>query len=79
MTQFSCVGVESNEARGLCGLTAGAQGHNRSSDLTQRMEQTLSQQLANFRWRFQKQRRLVFKAALQSSMTTLNATVSLLL
>lgn len=39
MTQFSCVGVERNGARGLCGLTAGAQGHNRSSDLTQKMEQ----------------------------------------
>lgn len=45
MTQFSCVGVESNEAWSLCGLTAGARGHNRSSDLTQR---TLSQQLTNF-------------------------------
>lgn len=39
MTQFSCVGVESKGARGLCGLTAGAQGHNRSSDLTQKTEQ----------------------------------------
>lgn len=70
MTQFSCVGVVSNEARSLCGLTAGAQGHNRSSDLTQRMEQTLSQQLSNFHWRLYKLRRLAFKVALQSSMPT---------
>lgn len=71
MTQFSCVGVESNEAWSLCGLKTGAQGYNRSSALTQRMEQTLSQQFTNFCYRLQKQSMLVFKASLQSSMSFL--------
>lgn len=70
MTQFSCVGVESDEGRSLSGLTAGAQGHDRSSDLTQRMKQTLSQQLTDFHWRLQKHRRPVFNMALQSSLLT---------
>ena len=41
MTQFSCVGLHSNEAWGLCGLTAGAQGLSRASDVTQSTAQTL--------------------------------------
>lgn len=77
MTQFSCVGVESNEARSLCGLTAAVQGHNRSSDPTQRMEQTLSQQLTNFsHW----SRRILGKFNFSSqACRALNAAVSLLL
>lgn len=59
MTQFSCVGVESNGTRSLCGLTAGSQGHNRSDP-----EQALSQQLTNFHKTFQKHTTLAFKVAL---------------
>lgn len=43
MTQLGCVGVESNEARSLLGLTAGVRGHNSSSDPTQRKKLTLSE------------------------------------
>lgn len=43
MTQLGCVGVESNEARSLLGLTAGVRGHNSSSDPTQRKKLPLSE------------------------------------
>lgn len=42
MTQLDCVGVESNEALSLSGLTSGVRGHNSSSDLTQRKKPTLT-------------------------------------
>lgn len=81
MTQFSCVGVESKGARGLCGLTAGAQGHNRSSDLTQKTEQ--NSQRAAYKLTLETSETqdffffsFFFKAALQSSVTTHNAAVS---
>lgn len=65
MTHFCCVGVENNEAQSLSGLTAGAQGHNRSSDVTRRTEQTLGQQLTDVHCRLED-----CKVALQSSMAT---------
>lgn len=70
MTQFSCVGVESNEARSLCGLTAGAQGHNRSSDLTQGRSKLPASSLQTFT---RDSRNIgYFKAALQSLHTAID-------
>lgn len=71
MTHFSCVGLQSNEAWGLCGPMAGAQGHNMSSDLTQSTAQTLNQQQQGlFRVALQPKQTEPYKQCFISAATT---------